>query len=235
MKAKEKKTKSSISTKDKILDTALKLFNEKGEASVTTAQLAESLGISEGNLWYHFRTKREIVAALNLRLEHEVNRNLSRLPDKNFDLIDFMSYAGRAFEYLWEYRFLFRDHSYGSNDENAMRQLQEITASGQKNTERIIENMRRRNLLSVSKEGAKALSINAWIVHSNWLRFLQARENVREINEDHIKEGFLQLFWLFKPYLSEEAKREGEVFIKEFTLRQFNGEQKKEASEGLTV
>lgn len=222
MKAKEKKSKNSVSTKDRILDTALKLFNEKSEGSVTTAQIAEALDISEGNLWYHFRTKREIVAALNLRLEQEVDRNLSRLPDKNFDLIDFMSYAGRAFEYLWEYRFLFRDHSYGSNDENAMLKLQEITLRGQKNVELIIENMRRRKLLSVSKEGANALAINAWIVHSNWLRFLQAKENLREITETHIKEGFLQLLWLFSPYLSEEGKRESSAFIREFSIHQSN-------------
>ncbi len=220
MKAKEKKSKSSVSTKDKILNTALKLFNEKGEASVTTANIAEALGISEGNLWYHFRTKREIVLELNRRLEQEVERNLSRLSDKNFDLIDFMSYAGRAFEYLWEYRFLFRDHSYGSNDVDAMIRLQEITLRGQKNIERIIENMRRRKLLSVSKDGANALAVNAWIVHSNWLRFLQARENILEITEKHIKEGFLQLFWLFNPYLGEEGKREATAFIKRFSLSQ---------------
>lgn len=218
MKAKEKKSKNSGSTKDKILDTALKLFNEKGEANVTTLHIAETLGISEGNLWYHFRTKREIVSELNRRLEQEVDRNLSRLPDKDFDLIDFMNYAGRAFEYLWEYRFLFRDHSYGSKDENSMLKLQELTLRGQKNIELIIENMRRHKLLFVSKDEARALAVNAWIVHSNWLRFLQVRENIREITENHIKEGFLQLFWLFNPYLSEEGKTEGSTFIKEFSL-----------------
>lgn len=42
-KKKEKKSKSFVSTRDKILDAALKLFNEKGEMSVTTAYIAETL------------------------------------------------------------------------------------------------------------------------------------------------------------------------------------------------
>lgn len=218
---KEKKSKSLVSTRDKILDAALKLFNEKGEMSVTTAYIAETLGISEGNLWYHFRTKREIVAELNRRLEQEVDQNLSRTPNEKINLTDFMDYAERAFEYLWDYRFLFRDHSYGSHNEEAMLQLQKLTLRGQQNIERIIENMRRRKLLSLTKEEAKSLAVNAWIIHSNWLRFLQARENIKEITSAHIKEGFLQLFRLFSPYLNEEEKSKVEIFIEDFFIRRF--------------
>lgn len=216
MKAKEKKTKNSVSTKEKILDGALNLFNEKGKASVTMAQIAETLGISEGNLWYHFRTKSQIVSELNRRHESEVDKNLSRLPDENFNFIDFLKYAGRAFEYLWEYRFLFRDRFDQLKDEDTLVRLHELTMRGQKNVEIIFDDMRRRKLLFASAEEAHALAVNAWIVHSNWLRFLQIRENVEDITESHIKEGFGQLLWLFNPYLSEAGKREASDFINGF-------------------
>jgi len=228
MKAKEKKSKTTVSTKEKILDAALKLFNEKGDAGVTTAQLAEFLGISEGNLWYHFRTKREIVSELNLQLEKEVDKNLSRLPDEKFDLIDFMGYSARAFEYLWEYRFLFRDYFDRSKDEEALLRLQKLTLRGQKNVELILEDMRRRGLLFISKDGARALAVNAWIVHSNWLRFLQVRGNLQEVTESQIKEGFTQLIWLFNPYLSDEGKRAAAAFINEFSLRRSGSEMSQE-------
>lgn len=218
MKAKEKKSKGSAPTREKILDGALKLFNENGEGSVTTAQIAEYLNISEGNLWYHFRTKRDIVFELFCRLEAEVDKNLSRLPDENVDLKDFMRYLARAFEYLWEYRFLFRDRFGLATDEEAIDRNRELTARGQLNVERILDDMRRRKMLVLSTEETHALAINAWIVHSNWLRFIQIRETVREITETHIKEGFAQLIWLFNPYMNEAGKREAAAFINEFSL-----------------
>lgn len=224
MKAKEKKSKGSAPTRERILDGALKLFNEKGESGVTTAQIAEYLNISEGNLWYHFRTKHEIVFELFCRLETEVDKNLSRLPDENLNLRDFMRYAARAFEYLWEYRFLFRDRYDQGKDEAAMQRTQELTRRGQQNIERILNDMRRREMLLLSPEEMRALTINAWIIHSNWLRFLQIRENVREITESHIKEGFIQLISLFTPYLNEAGKCEAATFIDEFSLKKFNSQ-----------
>jgi AcrR family transcriptional regulator len=224
MKAKEKKSKGLVPTKERILDGALKLFNENGEGSVTTAQIAEYLKISEGNLWYHFRTKRDIVFELFCRLETEVDKNLSRLPEENLNFRDFIRYAARAFEYLWEYRFLFRDRYDRGKDENAVKRIRELTVRGQQNVERILDNMHRREMLVLSPEEARALAINAWIVQSNWLRFLQIRETIREITESHVKEGFAQLIWLFNPYLSDAGKRETAAFMNEFSLKQFGRE-----------
>lgn len=53
-------------TRKDILDTAKKLFNERGFNNVSTQEIASSLGISKGNLTYHFNKKEEIVEALIL-------------------------------------------------------------------------------------------------------------------------------------------------------------------------
>ena len=53
-----------MKTKDKIIHCALKLFNEQGERQITTNHIAADLGISPGNLYYHFSNKQEIIRSI---------------------------------------------------------------------------------------------------------------------------------------------------------------------------
>jgi AcrR family transcriptional regulator len=51
-------------TRDRVLNAALDLFNERGSSSVTTNHVAARAGISPGNLYYWFSDKNEIVREL---------------------------------------------------------------------------------------------------------------------------------------------------------------------------
>ena len=53
-----------VKTRDRILQTALALFNEEGEENVSTVDIAAVMGISPGNLYYHFKGKEAIIAGL---------------------------------------------------------------------------------------------------------------------------------------------------------------------------
>ncbi len=55
------------STRDKILECARSLFNERGINEVSIADIARAASISKGNLTYHFAKKELIVEALVLR------------------------------------------------------------------------------------------------------------------------------------------------------------------------
>ena len=70
------------STKERILATSLELFNRLGERNVTTNHIAEALGISPGNLYYHFRNKGDIVFALFERYQATVEAFLQVPPDR---------------------------------------------------------------------------------------------------------------------------------------------------------
>lgn len=63
-------------TRDRIVDKADQLFYEQGFEHTSFAQIAEALGISRGNFYYHFKTKDEILDAV---ISHRLVRTNSML------------------------------------------------------------------------------------------------------------------------------------------------------------
>jgi len=63
-------------TKDKILRTALGLFNNEGESAVSSVDIASVIGISPGNLYYHYKGKDEIIVELFADFEEEIRQVL---------------------------------------------------------------------------------------------------------------------------------------------------------------
>ena len=55
-------------TKEKIIETSIKLFNEKGCLNTSTRHIADELGISVGNLYYHFKNKEDILSGCMLAI-----------------------------------------------------------------------------------------------------------------------------------------------------------------------
>ena len=71
------------STKERILSTAVELFNENGFVNVTMRNLADELGMSLGNLTYHFKKKEELMAAIHEQIDIERNvllENVQMIP-----------------------------------------------------------------------------------------------------------------------------------------------------------
>lgn len=58
-----------MTTKEKILKTALKLFAKQGIAKTSTAQITKEVGIAEGTLFVHFKTKQALVDSIYLDIK----------------------------------------------------------------------------------------------------------------------------------------------------------------------
>jgi AcrR family transcriptional regulator len=98
-----------MKTRERILATALQLFNESGTGAVSTNHIADALGISPGNLYYHFRNKEEIIRAL---FEQQFARwdEVYTLPDDRMPtLADLQQLVRATFVTAWEYRFMYRE------------------------------------------------------------------------------------------------------------------------------
>lgn len=64
-------------TKQNILHTAIQLFNKKGVNNVTLRTIAEEMGISVGNLAYHYKNKEAIIEQAFLSMQQERNQILT--------------------------------------------------------------------------------------------------------------------------------------------------------------
>ncbi|WP_203337334.1 TetR/AcrR family transcriptional regulator [Nocardioides limicola] len=53
-----------MGTRERIIDTANRLFYEQGYEQTSFASIAQAVGISRGNFYYHFKTKDEILDAV---------------------------------------------------------------------------------------------------------------------------------------------------------------------------
>jgi AcrR family transcriptional regulator len=98
----------SAQTRDRILDTALGLFNERGTAAVSTNHVAAEAGLSPGNLYYHFADKQEIIRALHERYA-AANEGLWEPGAMPASLAGLRGGLSRAMELAWEYRFFERE------------------------------------------------------------------------------------------------------------------------------
>ena len=62
-----------------ILDTALQLFLDQGEDSVTVEMIADAVGIGKGTIYKHFKSKDELILAV-LQARHDLM--LARLRER---------------------------------------------------------------------------------------------------------------------------------------------------------
>jgi AcrR family transcriptional regulator len=100
---------STLMTRKRILEAALRLFNESGTAAISTNHIAAEADISSGNLYYHYRNKEEIIRAL---VEEELQNYdaLWRLPhERRLGLEDLQTLVSALFEVQWRYRFFSRE------------------------------------------------------------------------------------------------------------------------------
>ena len=67
------RTKKPRRTAERILDTTLELFNRFGEPNVSTTLISAELGISPGNLYYHYPAKEELITRLYDPTSGEIN------------------------------------------------------------------------------------------------------------------------------------------------------------------
>jgi AcrR family transcriptional regulator len=192
-------------TRQRILDTALAMFNRQGEPNVTTNHIADELEISPGNLYYHFRNKDDIIEQLFQRYEERMDAALASPEERLRDLEDIWLQLHLVFECIWEYRFLYRDVvDILSRNRRLRLRFARILKRAADNATTGMKGLVQAGVMRASAAEVEATATNILVVATFWLNYASVRGDRDE--HEAIRQGIVQVMMLLSPLLRDAER-----------------------------
>ncbi|MEM1120456.1 MAG: TetR/AcrR family transcriptional regulator [Bacteroidota bacterium] len=191
-------------TQERIVRTAIQLFNKNGVANVRVQDIAVAANISPGNLTYHYKTKKDLMEAV-LRYMKTVQKEL--FPYQSVvEAPDWLELVQAYLRFQIQFRFFYRD----------ILEIASLVPDSRKQYKKQIEgviNFNRNGIyISVDKgfmlpeaheRQYQTLATHAWAILNAWLTVREVLgEEVANINR-----GIYGLLELHYPYLTEKGQR----------------------------
>lgn len=193
-----------MSNRQRIIDTALSLFNDQGTAAVSTNHIADAAGISPGNLYYHFRNKEDIICALFERLFTAWDESFQLPTNRAPTISDLNAMITANYRVIWEYRFAYRElAALLRSDPELQERYLAVRHRGYKGFANLIEAFVAAGVLfpPADPQELAILTELCWIVSEQWPVNLEL--SGRPLDADGIMEGAALLLWILKPLLRE--------------------------------
>ncbi|CAN5882589.1 TetR/AcrR family transcriptional regulator [soil metagenome] len=197
-------------TAQRILEAALELFNRFGEPNVSTTLVAGDLGISPGNLYYHYPAKDELINRLYEAYETELDE-LLHASEGVHDVEDAWFFMHSLFELIWRYRFLYRDlNDLLSKNRHLETQFQLVLKNKVRAMRALLAGLSRAGHLDIDMREVDALAQSMVVVLTYWLSYEYVRNPREALEPEHVQGALLRgaqhTLQLLAPYL-EPAQR----------------------------
>ena len=192
-----------MSTRQEILDTALRLFNEQGTAPVSTNHIAGAQGISPGNLYYHFRNKREIIRELFRRMFDMWDQGLPLPADRPAELTDLQAAVQASYRNIWEYRFAYRELiALLQADADLRREWLEFRRRGFDGFQRLIGAFVDSGVFRMPEDprALRELKEICWLISEFWISNLEVSGCA--VDASSMKHGVQLMLRVLQPYLA---------------------------------
>src|SRR5258707_1915930 len=194
-------------TQNRILQTALELFNEHGTAAISPNRIAERCGISKGNVQYHFRNKRAIIYAVFQQAIEEMNAGWYR--DHLAPTLEHMAAMFvRQLQLILKYRFFYREMAdLLRQDPQLRRRFADNRERRMRDLERFLLTLQARGLMRFPPDPQRLRSIIdvTWIVNENWLNYMDYQD--REVTVEAMLEGYAETLEVLRPYLCADPQQ----------------------------
>ena len=206
-----KETKKPRRTAERILDTTLALFNRFGEPNVSTTLISAELGISPGNLYYHYPAKEELITRLFDRYDAALTELLRAAEDVT-NVEDAWLFFHMLFELIWAYRFLYRDlNDLLSNNRKLETHFQFVLQRKTRAVQAVLAGLGAASGLAIEPRDAEPVATAMVVVLTYWLSFEYVRNPRRALEPESagaaLLRGAFHVLGLLLPYL-DTAQRD---------------------------
>lgn len=191
-------------TKEKILETSIKLFNEKGCINTSTRHISDKLGISVGNLYYHFKNKEEILIVIFINYINLVFKEVNAINYEKDQIFLFRDFLENNLETDIKYRFLRLElnlllisfpkfkHIMEEQLKNEIQMLKKL----------LTHQISYGYIRPMEENEMNFIVSNSWIIAMNNLSYWNLLSS--DIVEN-AKKGSLNLYYFLKPYLTQKS------------------------------
>jgi len=203
-------TKKPRRTAERILDTTLDLFNRLGEPNVSTTLISAEMGISPGNLYYHYPAKEELITRLFERYDQALTE-LLRAADDVADVEDAWLFFHMLFELIWAYRFLYRDlNDLLSNNRKLETHFQFVLQRKTRAVQAVLDGIGRGAALSLQGRDAAPVATAMVVVLTYWLSFEYVKNPRKALEPESagpaLLRGAFHVLTLLSPYLDQDGR-----------------------------
>ena len=196
-----------MKTKDKIIETAIDLFNIHGTKAISTNHIAKEMGISPGNLYYHFRSKNDIIRSISDNFSNELGSALKIQLDTISDFSsNLTSLFNRFFKIQQSYQFLFLEGVHlTKQDSRLLDNYTNLRSLIKKGYHELLS-----NLVKIKIMKRQSLNIiddlldTQWIIMWYWINHTILDRNTYD--DFQIKKGIKLSFSIIKPQLTSIGK-----------------------------
>jgi len=196
-----------MKTKDKIIYTAIKLFNKQGTNLVSTNHIAKEMGISPGNLYYHFRSKNDIIRSISDNFSNELGSvfkiQLDTIADFSSNLT---SLFNRFFKIQQSYQFLFLEGVHlTKQDSKLLDNYTNLRSLIKKGYHELLSNLVKIKIMKRQSLNIIDDLLDAqWIIMWYWINHTILDRNTYD--DFQIKKGIKLSFSIIKPQLTSIGK-----------------------------
>ena len=209
-----------LTTRERIIEASLTLFNEKSFAATSLSEIAKEVGIAKGNLTYYFSTKKDLAFEIERRARAQAleRRNGGAAAGGDWFVDAYVESIWYGLGDWWRYRFLYRDHTQYQGQATGPQPNQPMNADIEKIHASLL-NMKRNGMIRTGfVPEFRVLARTLFMVTRFWLDHLREAEGHSEFSAEDQRRGLEHHFAVLLPNLTAAARNQFEAALNRLSV-----------------